>query len=124
MSHYYARVNPENIVTFVTLVPDEMIIVENGLEIEDPAINHLYDTIPNSIGDRWIRTSREGEFRRRYARIGGSYNDELDAFINPKPFESWNFNEVTVSWEAPIPKPEDGQQYSWDEEIGNWKPVY
>jgi hypothetical protein len=126
MAHY-ARVNSENIVIYVTPIPNEMIIDENGVEVEELAFNHLYETIPDSVGDRWIQTSYNGNFRKKYAGSGDTWNEELDGFIEPKPFDSWIFNEETWLWEAPIPRPENKPyevNYYWDPEINNWKPVY
>lgn len=126
MAHY-ARVNSENIVTYVTPVDNDLIIDENGLENDDLALNHLYSTIPDSINDRWIKTSYNNNIRYHYAGIGYSYNEQLDAFVRPKPFDSWLFNEEICDWEAPIPKPEinpENPEYIWDEELLNWIPVY
>jgi hypothetical protein len=126
MAHY-ARVNSENIVTYVTPIPNEMITDENGVEHEEWALDHLYSTIPDSVGDRWIQTSYNNNFRVRYAGLGYTWNEELNAFIPPQPYASWILNEETVDWEAPIPMPEvveGGPLYTWDEELGNWKPVY
>jgi len=58
--------------------------------------------------------------------LGYFYDEERDAFIPPKPFESWVLNEDTCLWEAPVPMPEDAGtgeppiMYRWDEEITNW----
>lgn len=126
MAHY-ARINSDNIVTYVTPIPDEMITDANGVEHEKLALGHLYETIPDSVGDRWIQTSFNNNFRKRFAGLGYSYNEELDAFIRPKPFDSWILNPETLDWEAPIPMPEEieGEPISvWDEEIGNWRPAY
>lgn len=126
MAHY-ARINSENIVTYVTPIPNEMITDENGVEHEHRALAHLYSTIPDSVNDRWIQTSYNNNFRVRYAGLGYTWNEELNAFIPPKPFDSWILNEDTADWEAPVPMPEtveDGPRYMWDEELGNWKPVY
>lgn len=61
--------------------------------------------------------------RFNYAGIGYTYDEERDAFIPPKPFDSWVLNEDTCLWEAPIPYPADGAVYSWDEESGDWVAV-
>lgn len=115
MAHY-ARVNSENIVTYVTPIPNEMITDENGVEQEERALDHLYSTIPDSLDDRWIQTSYNNNFRVRYAGLGYNWNEELNAFIPPKLHESWVLNEETCLWEAPIPYPTDGKEYEWDEE--------
>jgi hypothetical protein len=126
MAHY-ARVNTDNIVTYVTPIPNEMITDENGVEHEDWALDHLYDTIPDSVSDRWIQTSYNNNFRVRYSGLGYTWNEELNAFIPPQPYASWILNEETADWEAPVPMPEvveGGPLYTWDEELVNWKPVY
>lgn len=61
-------------------------------------------------------------FRKNYARVGGTYNSVLDAFIPPKPYPSWNLNLSTYLWEAPVPRPETGY-YSWDEDAQQWNQV-
>jgi hypothetical protein len=100
-----------------------MITDENGIEHEHRALSHLYKTIPDSMNDRWVQTSYNNNFRVRYAGIGYSYNESLDAFISPKPHNSWILNETTADWEAPVPKPDDGNLYEWDENLGNWKEI-
>jgi hypothetical protein len=62
-------------------------------------------------------------FRGNYAGIGFTYDEALDAFIPPRPFDSWTLNEQTYLWEAPVEHPEDGKNYTWDEEAGAWTAV-
>jgi hypothetical protein len=62
-------------------------------------------------------------FRGNYAGIGFTYDEALDAFIPPKPFESWVLNEDTCLWDAPAPYPTDGAIYVWDEETIAWVEV-
>lgn len=126
MSHY-ARINQNNIVTYVTPIPNEMITDENGVEHEEKALEHLYSTIPDSVNDRWIQTSYNNNFRNKFAGIGDIWMEDLDIFISPKPYESWIFNQETLTWESPIPMPkivENGPDYVWDEDIVNWRPIY
>jgi hypothetical protein len=59
--------------------------------------------------------------RKNYGGIGYTYDSVLDAFIPPKPYLSWVLNESTCLWCAPIPMPNDGKTYVWDEETLNWK---
>ncbi len=116
MAHF-ARVNSDNIVTYVTPVRNDLMTI-NGVEIVEMGIAHLYSTIPDSVGDRWIQTSYNRNFRKNYAGIGCKYDDELDIFIPLQPFLSWSFNRETLEWEAPIPKPEG--LYMWNEETQEW----
>ena len=62
-------------------------------------------------------------FRKNYAGIGYYYDSIRDAFIPPKPFPSWTLNEDTCLWQSPIPYPNDGKMYTWNEEIGNWEEI-
>jgi len=58
--------------------------------------------------------------RKNYAGIGYSYDAQRDAFIPPRPFDSWVINEDSCLWEAPMPMPTDGKLYRWDEESVSW----
>jgi hypothetical protein len=65
-------------------------------------------------------------FRKNYAGLGYTYDSERDAFIPPKPFNSWVLNETTCLWDAPIEMPADAgtgeppKRYTWDEDTVNW----
>lgn len=59
--------------------------------------------------------------RKNYASIGYTYDAQRDAFIPPKTLESWVLNEFSCIWEAPIPYPQDGKNYFWDESTISWK---
>ena len=59
-------------------------------------------------------------FRKNYACVGGIYDEDRDAFIPPVLFPSWVLNEETCLWEPPIPYPDDGQYYEWNEETVSW----
>ena len=59
--------------------------------------------------------------RKNYAIIGGTYDLDRDAFIPPKPFDSWLLDEPTCTWEAPVPQPEVApDKYNWNEETQEW----
>ena len=85
------------------------------------------------VGDpsSWVLTSyetcagvhKEGgtPLRKNYAGIGYAYDANLDAFIPPKPHPSFVLNEEKGQYEAPVPMPNDGKEYEWDEATGNWK---
>ena len=78
-----------------------------------------------AIGDsfRWIQTSYNNNFRKNYAKVGGTYDVERDAFIPPKPYASWTLNESTCQWEAPVAHPNDGKKYEWNEATTSWDEV-
>ena len=73
-------------------------------------------------GQKCVRTSYNGNIRFNYAGIGYTYDETLNAFIAPKPFESWLLDEATCLWEAPIAYPAEGD-HTWDEQAGDWVEV-
>lgn len=89
----------------------------------------FFDTFVDSSPGEWIQTSYnthggqhpEGRpLRKNYAGIGYTYDKERDAFIPPKPFDSWVLDEETCQWNAPVEYPRDGKEYYWDEKQVNW----
>jgi hypothetical protein len=71
------------------------------------------------LGGVWIQTSYNNNIRKNFAGKGYTYDSNLDAFIAPKPFNSWILNTETCKWEAPIEKPEG--DYTWDEDNLSWE---
>lgn len=110
MAHY-AFLDENNIVVEVIVGIDETQLIE-GLDPET--------WYGNFRGETCKRTSYNGNIRKNYAGIGYTYDAERDAFIPPKPFESWTLDEVTCRWQPPIPKPEDDKMYLWDEDAQLW----
>jgi len=82
--------------------------------------NEGYDWLIQNLGGTWIQTSYNATIRKHYAGIGFTYSEQLDAFIPPSPFESWELDETTCTWQAPIPYPDDGQPYRWEESTTSW----
>ena len=127
MSHF-AKVDRNNIVTFVTVGRQE----DDGLEAELTArTGDVYkQTSFNTYGGVHYNpeTGEPSEdqskaLRFNYAGIGFTYDPDKGtdgAFIPPKPFESWVLDEATCLWEAPVAYPEDGESYTWDEESVSW----
>jgi len=111
MAHF-AKLGTGNIV-------EQVIVVSNDIAITEQAgsdfINKLYNT-----RDVWKQTSYNNNFRKNYAGIGYQYDQTRDAFIPPKPFNSWFLNEDTCKWEAPIVYPTDGKIYFWNELTLSW----
>jgi hypothetical protein len=62
-------------------------------------------------------------FRGNYAGRGHTYDAERDVFLPPQPYPSWTLNETTFQWVAPVPFPDDGESYDWDESALNWTPA-
>ena len=108
--------------------------VNNGIvEQVIVAEPEFFETFVDSSPGQWIQTSyntyggihKNGgtPLRKNYAGIGYAYDPVRDAFIPPKPFNSWSLNETTCLWEAPVAKPNDGKVYNWDEPTTSWVEV-
>lgn len=110
MAHY-AFLDENNIVTEVIVGIDENQLIE-GLDTET--------WYANFRGQRCLRTSYNGNIRKNYAGIGFIYDEQRDAFIPPQPFASWVLNDESCLWEPPVPYPDDGQMYRWDEATVFW----
>lgn len=118
MSHF-AQIDNNNTVTQVIVAEQDFI---NSGAVGDPG--------------RWIQTSyntrggvhygNDGQpdggtaLRKNYAGIGYTYDATMDAFIPPQPYPSWVLNSDSGLWDAPIPNPNDGKLYTWDEEGQKW----
>lgn len=124
MSHF-AKLDENNVVIFVTVGRQE----DDGKEAE----------LTERTGDVYKQTSyntrggvhydpqtgqpsadQSKSFRKNFAGLGWTYDEERDAFIPPQPFPSWFLNEETCLWEPPIPYPGTSNNFFWDEEAGNW----
>ena len=110
MAHY-AFLDNNNIVTEVIVGIDETELIEG----KDPEVWY-----GEFRGQTCKRTSYNGNIRKNYAGIGFTYSADLDAFVPPKPFESWILNEETANWDAPVAYPEGDNFYSWNEETTSW----
>lgn len=128
MAHF-CKLGKGNIVERVEVVSDDVATTEQaGMDF----LNNLYGS-----RDVWKQTSYNtigGEhklggtpFRKNFASIGYTYDQTRDAFIEPKPYDSWILNETTCIWEAPITKPElteqqleNGSKYVWNEQNQTW----
>jgi hypothetical protein len=113
MAHY-AFLDENNIVTEVITGIDETELIE-GLDTET--------WYGNFRGQLCKRTSYNNRIRFNYAAIGYSYDEARDAFIPPKPFESWVLDESTCQWNPPLPYPSDEKMYLWNEELLQWKEI-
>lgn len=72
------------------------------------------------LSGEWKQTSYNKTFRVNYAVVGGTYDSNRDAFVMRQPQPSWILNESTLHYEAPIPYPNDGKPYYWDEDSTSW----
>jgi hypothetical protein len=111
MSHY-AKVNNS--------IVEQVIVAEA----------EFFDTFVDSSPGSWIQTSyntRGGvhtnggtPLRKNFAGVGYTYDSTLDAFYAPKPYASWSLDTQTCLWNAPVAKPTDGEQYTWNETTTSW----
>jgi len=132
MAHF-AELGLNNVVQRAIVVHNNELLDENNVESEQKGA----DFCRNLFGGTWVQTSYNGNFRKNFAGTGYTYDSQRDAFIPPKPFDSWVLNEDTCQWQAPTPMPEDGSIYLqaptpmpedgsiylWDEETQEWVTV-
>jgi hypothetical protein len=121
MAHF-AEINKDNVVIRVLVVPNEH---------ENNGQNYLANEI--NLGGTWLKTSYNTyggvhtlsgtPLRKNYAGIGFTYDKDRDAFIPPKPYDSWLLDEDTCLWNAPVSMPEDGKFYTWNEEELKWEEI-
>ena len=126
MAHY-AIIDESNIVTYVHVGKDESDIVldNNGNPINWEDYYKAKRTSYNTIGGihyvNGIPSQDQSKaFRKNYAGIGYTYDEQRDAFIPPKPFASWILNEETCQWDAPVAFPKTGRSLDWDEDNQTW----
>lgn len=117
MMAHFAFLDNDNVVTHVIVGCDE------------DGVHDWERFYAEAVGQRCKRTSyntRNNQheaggvpFRGNYAGIGFTYDDGLDAFIPPKPYQSWAFDVQICDWAAPSPRPADGE-WRWDEATLSW----
>jgi hypothetical protein len=115
MAHF-AKLDENNIVLEVNVVNNDVL---DPLNEESSGIAFLTEW--SNGYTNWKQTSYNSNFRKNYAGIGYEYRSDLDAFIPPKPYNSWILNEETCQWEAPTPYPINGGTYRWVEDDLNWQ---
>ena len=117
----FAKLDSHNLVIDVNVVSND--VIDNLPFPESEPIGVQFLTEWSGGYANWKQTSYNASFRKNYAGIGSTYSFELDAFIPPKPFPSWLLNTNTCQWQAPIPYPNDGNKYIWDEATQSWVEV-
>jgi hypothetical protein len=135
---YFCKLNENNYVIGVHSVNNYVFTI-NNIEDENIAANFLNNL--HNVNYVWKQTSyntrggihyqkdntpsqdQSKALRKNCAGIGYYYDSIRDAFIPPKPFPSWTLNEQSCLWQSPIPYPNDGKMYQWNEEIGNWQEI-
>jgi len=112
---YFAKLGTGNKVIRVEVVHDDIATTEQAGK---DFLQTLYKT-----RDVFVQTYIDGSSRKNYAGIGYQYDSTRDAFIPLKPFPSWTLNESTCNWDPPIPYPDDGKRYNWNEETTSWEEI-
>jgi len=97
------------------------------------AQENFFDTFVDDSAGEWIKTSYNTisgvhanggtPLRKNYAGVGFTYDSTRDAFIPPKPYNSWTLDEETCIWVSPVVYPDDGNRYDWNEETTSWDAV-
>ena len=116
MAHF-AELNQNNEVLRVVVVDNRDTSDASGVEREHIGQAHL----EKILGGVWRQTSYNATMRKNYAGVGYTYDAQRDAFVPPKPFNSWILNETTCQWQAPVTMPQDGKMYAWNEQTTSWQ---
>lgn len=115
MAHF-AKIE-DNKVTQVIVINNNNV---NNLDFPDSeSVGQEYISKIGLDGE-WKQTSYNNNFRHCYAGIGFIYNEKLDIFHPNFPYPSWTFDEVKIDWIPPIPYPQDGKDYEWNESEQKW----
>ena len=101
-------------------IVEQVVVVSNNIAITEQAgiefLRNLYKNQHLPV----LQTSYNSNIRKNFAGIGYQYDQTRDAFIAPKPFNSWILNEDTCRWEAPVAYPQDDNRYTWNESTLTW----
>ena len=119
MAHF-AKLDKNNIVLQVLVINNEDITVN---EVEDEATGIAFCQSLFGTDTQWAQTSYNNNMRMRYAGIGYWFDRQNDVFIAPKPYESWTLDPISYDWVAPVPYPNDGALYVWDETSTSWSEI-
>ena len=123
----FAKIGLNSKVIEVLSVHNNVLKDSNGVEQEVNGIDFLTKLTGYPV---WKQTSYNTHggvhdnggtpLRKNHAGIGYTYDEDRDAFIPKKPFNSWVLNETTCLWESPIPYPQDNNRYKWNEQTLSW----
>jgi hypothetical protein len=124
----FAKIGLNSKVIEVVSVNNEVLKDSNGVEQENIGVDFLTKLTGWAIWKRTSYNTHKGihnnggtPFRKNHAGISYTYDEDRDAFIPKKPYNSWILNEQTCNWESPVVYPTDGQRYQWNEQIQNWE---
>jgi len=119
MAHF-AKLDENNVVVEVHCVHNNELMV-NNVEVEVMGVVFLINWSGGYTN--WKQTSYNRNFRKNYAAVGYTYDPSRDAFIPPKPYNSWTLNEDTCLWQPPVERPVDDNMYEWDEDSLSWRMI-
>lgn len=113
MAHY-AEISPDGIVL-------QVLVIDNAQEARDGegGVGRWLKAHVNSTNE-WLKTSYNGNIRKKYAGIGDTYDSQNNKFISPQPFPSWTLSNQD-EWQPPTAIPNDGKRYVWDEATLSWQ---
>jgi len=117
MAHF-AKLDDNNVVLEVLVVDNETLDSLPYPQSESKGIVFLANWSGGYTN--WKQTSYNASFRKNFAGINYTYDSSIDAFVSPKPYSSWLLNTNTAQWQAPVPYPNDGKYYRWNEETQSW----
>jgi hypothetical protein len=120
MAHYAFLDENNTVIDVITGVDENIVQIDlDGTEVggSSEAWENFYGNFRDQVCKR---TSYNNNYRKNYAGIGFTYDEYRDAFIPPKPFDSWLLNEDTCLWNAPVAYPTDGKLYTWNEDTISW----
>jgi hypothetical protein len=115
MAHF-AEIGTDSTVLRVIVVHNNELLDESGVEQEAKGAAFCQSL----FGGAWKQTSYNSSFRKNFAGTGFVYDEARDAFIAPRPYASWILDEESCQWQPPVPAPDDGKRYRWDEETTSW----
>jgi hypothetical protein len=128
MAHF-AEIDEDNVVLGVIVVDNKFLLDENGLEQESLGVEHLKSVLGQE--KRFVQTSyntfdgvhNDGgtPIRKNYAGPGMVYNEDIDGFVQPKPFPSWALNEFKGVYLPPVPYPNTPEHWAWNENTLSWE---
>lgn len=97
---------------------DENNVVSRVVVTDNDEPDEGYQWLIDNFGGTWVQTSYNGNIRYNFASVGGTYDEQADAFVPVQEYESWVLNTETYTWEPPVQKPEGASH--WEEETQSW----
>tara|TARA_B100000029_G_C17180754_1_gene816883 strand:+ start:192 stop:560 length:369 start_codon:yes stop_codon:yes gene_type:complete len=115
MAHF-AELDENNVVLKVIVVHNNELLDDEGQENELKGVQFCNSLFGHN---NWVQTSYNANMRKQFAGTGSTYDEINDVFISPQPYPSWSLDE-NHDWQAPTPKPEDDNEYIWNEDTQSW----